>query len=235
MVETSPKRFKEKLNINNLKYLAGALEVGGVYNFIKTASSYRPHISITDNQEELQQIKDIYGGTVNKAPPNSWTWEIFDDEAIQLGKNIYMYTPSRRATVDAFDRFNNELVGATKRIIVNAENKRDRFLKIDQEDYRELILDPYFIAGVIDNRGVFTRTIKKSGNIYKRLALSSKNRALLEALQSVHGGSLSPALTTGKSKKTVWTLFSDDVERLISKVENILILKKNKLAQWSIG
>lgn len=191
----------EAVSSASVRWLAGALEVGGTVAFgIHREKSGRvsayPHISLQQHDEELiALLKKEYGGSRIKGDGAASGWRLGGYKAADMISDMEPYAVSRSEMVLAVK---NWLDSETAQRIQIAEEMKgyERYADGSIDQYISLVRDPDFVAGILDNRGRIYPFFL-GAYTYPRIEVGSKNENLLEALRRVYGGNLRCVLNAG--------------------------------------
>lgn len=195
--------------IENLsgRWLGGFLEAGGTVSFSRAESivkgvHYRygyPLLQITEYRiDYLQKLKEILGGRDPKPrSDHSNVWRLRGREAAELILMAGPYAPSRKDIYEAVQAWmisdNEERYKIACEMIGHSDP-----LAVSAEDYHNLVRDPEFVAGVIDQRGnpdIHHHRHRRTPSIN----LSTTNVGLYLALMDAWGGSLSQTTKAGET------------------------------------
>lgn len=233
--------FQEIVQPTSPRWFGGALEAGAVIAFgiqrrltgPKTGhvAAY-PFIAFREpNETFIDLLKSEYGGSKMKVG-DSWEWRLSGYRAAEIIASMEPYVVSRREVVLAA---RNWLESETAERVRIAEDMKgyDRYQEGSVEDYEELVEDPIFVAGVVDNRGkIFPFKDEKYTNA--RVDVYSKNKNLLDALQEQYGGQVYTVVEVGdegvlrgrafKTKRAsyLWTIVFAGARDLIQSVADHL-------------
>lgn len=202
MIETRRKEptypdLKEAVILSQAPWLAGTFETGGSMSI---ALSRRPQNGAGENQTKnvvpflsrngkknaLDYLKDLFGGRVRHQKGMSWQWELAGTPALLLARQMKPYSPSRQTAIRAFE--DTELAASYYDKKQIADNLKENGLldEVTVDQYRELVRNPAFLAGVFDTRGHVYK-IEKSGYL---VYFYSSNRPLMEALELATGATI---------------------------------------------
>lgn len=186
------------------RWFAGALEVGGTVGLgIKRGKkgyiTASPFITFTDSNEQCNQnLKQEFGGSI--PPSNPREWRLSGYKAAEIIANLEPYVVSRREIVLAVQNWLNS--DTAERVEIAQQMKGyNRYQVGSMEEYARIVTDPVFVAGVLDNRGNIYPSSDK-GYISPRVAVQSRNKGLLDALQKQYGGRVVLNLEVG-TKRTL--------------------------------
>lgn len=168
-------------------WLAGVIEAGATVAIgiqRKTSPSGHedirayPFISISDNANPQfrHELKSKLGGSVTGSE-----WRLSGYKAAEIIAETEPYVHSRLEQVMAVRNWLEADTTEAKVKIAEDIKGHDRYNDTSSEDYVDLINRPAFVAGVIDNRGSIYPHIDKN-YVYPRIEITSKNKALLDAL-----------------------------------------------------
>lgn len=179
-------------------WLLGVLEVGGSVS-ISVQKDGRILLSIDCNmhpdpakfaakilpteREPYQQNDEGHANVAFRGETLDHLFELIGDEYIAM-----------RQTVDGYFRLLNEAESIDDieqlKEMRNAITKQGRFEGLTSEAYTKLVTQSAFIAGVLDNRGTVYNLTQRKGINSPTLRVHSKNKALLDALVQIYGGSV---------------------------------------------
>lgn len=205
-VLTGGAEFKE-IPEDNAKFLAGIFEMGagmsiehkiatvaGASGVLRQKQQVQSQIYFTDTSEEkIKQMELMFGGKSRELKgTNSWRWSASGSEALHVLNSIQSFAPNRQEEIKAFQRLAEMNTLEDKIAISKAMSLYNNSPKSypDPIEYKHLVQDPAFIAGVYESRG----------NVYVNneedtpLNMTSLNISLLTVLQEQYGGSVSPVI-----------------------------------------
>ena len=173
-------------------WFAGVLEVGATASFsitehrAKNGTIYPktlPTVEIRTADEQMRQkLYDAYGGT-NR--PRYWSKA--GRVAAEIIASTYPYAVARKehaaaATMWLEAETVNEQIMIVQEILGSRWQQRG-----DEDEYRKLLENPAFVAGLLDSRGYIAI---RTGNGYHQLYIqtTSKNVHLLNSLEESFGG-----------------------------------------------
>lgn len=236
---------------SHASWLGGVFESGGsiyfdVHNLTREEKKYHyayPTLRIGNNdQRKGEMLKDFFGGSVTKTKDkNSWHWGIKGTKASKLLFAMEEYSPSRRRIIEAVDEWTNTSSPQERVEIAKQFTEGHDINPVTVEDYKRLVDDPKFVAGVIDNRGaVYHREAgfsadKSYGHVYPELRVQTQNRALLKALIERFGGTIIQIAQAGSTRKSYgqdkivqsdilyWGLGARDLQNLLPIIRPHLI------------
>jgi hypothetical protein len=139
-------------------------------------------------------------------------WYLSGKAAVELAQEISAITISRHEIIEAFSNW-EQADSLEDQIQIATESRgEDRFANHTPEEYQSLVLNPSFVAGVIDGRG-YVADKKRL-----RLEVTSKNIALLEALQHQYHGVVRP-----KNGSFHWSIHNEeDIRKILRLVSPFL-------------
>lgn len=181
--------------VDNFKWLAGALEVGGDMGF-KTQHQTKkgveyiyayPRIRIGDeDKKKVSKLTDLFEGSITKSD-NTYSWFTTNvGGAVEIAEGIAPYAPSRRETITAYRNFENEPDPLERLRIAEENGSFDRVTVTTRSDYDELVQSVDFLTGVLEFRGAiyFEKYFANGHDTGKRrpsLNIGTSNLGLLEA------------------------------------------------------
>lgn len=237
-----------------LKLLSGLIEIGGQLGFAAQRSPrgnyVYPIIGFNDTFERARQLQTIYGGACVRQSEKSWMWRVSGKKAADLADDMRNWTPARKEIIDAFQicMYEGNTFEDNIELSSGFKNTQTR-VSVEPEKYRELVKDPYFLAGVIDARGVITieekwdtRSQESFGRNFIQVDVSSVNQGLLVALKNAYDGHIKKRNTEGQERifngKAVqmrrdsyrWTVKWLDAQRLVNSVRGYSLLREEAIA-----
>jgi len=176
-------------------YLGGFFEIAGTLGFsigvkeilLKTGdSSFHtqviPFLKFTDNhRNKVETFRHFFGGSVYPFRSNEWQLIIRNDRAIRLALIMSPYAPSRSPFTTAIASWNHRSLEEKEEIARSIKGYHKR-VHLTENDYYDLVRNPKFSAGLIDNRGI------PNDHYYPTLRIPSPNKPLLDALHNTFGG-----------------------------------------------
>ncbi len=160
-----------------------------------------PIITMKDNDwGRIKKLEEYAGGLARHISPiesSPYQWAARGYYAVELARLVKPYAPSRQEAFTAFENWANEDEPEQReeiaRELQSIEGGRNEILEYD---YRQLVTQSNFVAGVVDARGGFyNKNIPYAGDnlpyhdwVIPRLETHSQNQPLLEALHEKWGG-----------------------------------------------
>ena len=244
----------ELVREQHLKRLSGMIEIGGQLGFAAQRSPrgnyVYPTISFNDTFERARQLQTIYGGTCVRQSQKSWMWRVVGKKAEDLAEDMSRWTPARKNIIDAFQTciYENSSFEENVELSKGFRNTQTR-VDVKPEKYRDLVKDPYFVAGVIDARGVITieekwdtRSQESFGRNFIQVDVSSVNQGLLLALKNAYNGHIKRRNVEGQERTFKgqvvqmrrdsyrWTVKWLDAQRLVNSVRGYTLLREETIA-----
>ncbi|KKS45342.1 MAG: hypothetical protein UV10_C0027G0002 [Candidatus Azambacteria bacterium GW2011_GWA1_42_19] len=220
-------------------WLAGMLECAGSINFDKQIDKktgnvyYHPVIGIGDNsQARMLLLQSITGGYLCKDSGNTWRWRIWGKKALEIAEQIAQFTILKKEVLTAFQNWENTDDRDERAEIVEIL-KSNTGPDISSESYIPLILNPQFLAGVVDARGMFTHKREFGGEgedahdwVMPFLAIISQNIVLLESIVIIYSGKV---LDYHSKNSFGWRGNSQESKELARIVDPYLKLRVNEV------
>lgn len=167
-------------------WLGGAFEAGGSITIDSAGRGHTyPRISIGDNSPILAfRISEELGGSVSQEfRHKTWRWVLKGYAAAQTISQMEDFSPSRKAIVKAVREW-MEAFSIEERTRIAVQARENASIPPATEEYKEVLRNPYFLAGAVDARGAVYSSGKKNPTLY----LHSLNEALIDALVKNFGG-----------------------------------------------
>lgn len=230
MIEQSPhSETREKIPLNSSVWLGAVFEVGGGMGFMISRKRYAyPYIQYHDtDRARVQHIFSSLGGEPHLLHPklNSWKFRISNEKVPSIVEEIKPFASSRQKMIAAFEQW--ESVSVRERMEIAQQHRaRDR-VNVAVEEYVRLLTNPNFLAGVIDARGIWSPS-KTRDKSHPRLLVVTRNKPLLNALQSLYGGKVKPSKFNEKDlfqevKSFTWALtHQDKINKVIQAAQDYL-------------
>jgi len=184
---------KEKVAGVSPQWLAGVFEIAGGMGFstYESKGNYYayPYVHFTDKDQVLINLfRRTFGGRVIYKDTSS-EWRIEGESALAVAETLGKFAPSRREMVSLFFKWEEATV--EERVEVAREITASYRTGVDDSDYYHLVVDPEFVAGVVDARGSFYAKPEGGPRINSRqFIIASRNIDLMEALRSLYGGNI---------------------------------------------
>lgn len=206
VTQSPPQESRELISPTPILWFAGALEAGGTIGFAVNRSVKRDRVVIRSNVflvlyglSELlaNQLCREFG--INKTKPTvNWQFRLNGHRAAETIAELEPYVVSRKEVALAAKNWlqsdNEERVQIAKEM-----TGYNRYNTGSPDDYQDLVRNPIFVAGVLDNRAnIYSFTEK--GYVYPRVATQSLNKALLDALQNQYGGRVVKVIEQGRKQ-----------------------------------
>lgn len=178
-------------------WIGGFFEIGGLINIYTETKHDKggirryavPMMMVTDNNPtKLSKLKELLGGSIRakSGRDQSWNWILRYNNVLPVAQVIKPFTPSTVEIITAMELCENASID--ERVAIATELKgSDRFGSVSNENYKDLVENPQFIAGVIDNRG-YLRYSNVSSELLRQVHIYSRNGVLLKAIQEKFGG-----------------------------------------------
>ena len=175
--------------------IAGALEIAGSAGFHLNVNDgiSSPTCQMTEKRQDvLEAFSVLYGGKT-KPRGKSYRWIVAGRDAARIGEACIDIAPSRR---EMFEHFSDWVHADTHaaRYRIGSELPSSYRTPVTIGEYRRLLANPYFFAGVFDARGTDMREEKERGNgtIFTQHAvnIATTNVQLLAALDEMLGGTV---------------------------------------------
>jgi len=185
----------EPLRETDAYRIAGALEIAGSAGFQLNVGDRvsSPTCQMTEKRQDvLESFAQIYGG-VAKPRGKSYRWIVAGRGAAKIGEACMDMAPSRR---EMFEHFSDWLQADThsQRYAIGAELASSYRSPVAIGEYRKLLANPYFFAGVFDARGTDVQAEKERGNgkVFTEHAINiaTTNVQLLAALHEILDGTV---------------------------------------------
>ena len=185
----------EPLSETDAYRIAGALEIAGSAGFQLNISDgvSSPTCQMTEKRQDvLESFAQIYGG-VAKPRGKSYRWIVAGRGAARIGEACIDIAPSRREMFEHFADWRQADTHA-QRYAIGSELASSYRSPVAIGEYRRLLANPYFFAGVFDARGTDVQETKERGNgtIFTEHAINiaTTNVQLLAALSEILGGTV---------------------------------------------
>lgn len=185
----------EKLTPEDLQWFAGAFEVGGAMGIGVSKNKTNPYMRIQDSNEDLiDTLQARFGGSKSRdSKRNSFMWILNGRRAAETMVEMEPYLVSREElSLAAYNWLQTD--DQDSRLQIARELKESQITEIEPEQYqqrviryKDLVEEPAFLAGVIDNRASISPKTK-GNSILPNISIRSTNGALLEAIKEVYGG-----------------------------------------------
>jgi hypothetical protein len=212
-------------------WLSGVFETGGTLSFAISRNPKRPsyavhpYISIFTSPKRVAALEDMFGGYINTAKQNSWKWEIKGSKAIELMEQMEPSSPSRKNAIETAKKIVEESSMEKRiKIVRNFRENGHRSSLVSQNQYKELLANPDFTAGVFDAIG----TIDTAPYAPLRTQFESRNKALIDSLNKKFGGSISTRVKPGTRvtlKETSWVTVNPSYELTLAKEDSKNLLQ----------
>ena len=210
---------------------AGSVELGENEDKERGNVYYRPRIRIGDNsRERMLSLQTIVGGNIYRKG-NTWLWVVNGKKALEIAERIKQFTLKRQSILLAFQNWENSDDRDERSEIVQAFEKESDTNQIPPQEYTPLITNPYFLAGVVDARGIFTYFRKFYGEGEKAhdivtpfLQIISENVSLLDSIAINYKGKSSK-----HNRSWTWRGNSSESQRLVGVVAQYLLLRPNEV------
>lgn len=208
-------------------WTTGLLEVAGSMYFDPKG---RPAIEIRDNDLiRVEKLQQLLGGRIYK---NGTTWHVSDLEAIEVAKRIENHSHIRRLIVKAFLGWQtvSEKSRAQKNQYVQdtlegQDRKNVAWAPVLESDYRVNVLNPLFMGGVIDGRGMLL--LRKSlQKIIPELQISTRNLPLLEAFSGSTNKAKVDISNHGYGTTITHHLRDSSLKRFFTQVNPVILLRE---------
>lgn len=241
--------LEERMSQSNAMHLGAFLETGGTMRIglireVGKKPRIFPEISVSDNNEaRVRRMVPAYGGTVysRRNSANSWEWRLLREPAYEWALAIKPYAPSREIIIDDFKRWGEEDLSPEQR--VELFENQVQYFGVTSEEYEPLVIDPNYVAGIIDARGQMYDHVNhaKNGKLAPKPAVRvvNVNIPLMEALRKQHGGSLcvsekpenSPNIKF-KNIRYAWTLTGSRALFFLTNIQPYSVTRKEELASY---
>lgn len=135
------------------------------------------------DQSFVLTLKSKFGGHIDNGKITS-AWSLYGAEAVAFIDYIKNYCPSRAEDIASL--VNGEITSREKGQRKSSIIQRPLDLK---EKYKELIKNPYFLAGVIDKLSFEEHDTEKKGRHaleFSNLIIQTTNKALLDTIGEIH-------------------------------------------------
>lgn len=181
--------------------------VGREYRQRRQYIKVTPIITMKDNDwGRIKKLEKHAGGIarhINPIESSPYQWAARGYYAVELARSVKPYAPSREEAFTAFENWANEDEPEQReeiaRELQSIEGGRN---EVSEYDYRQLVTQSNFVAGVVDARGGFySNNVPYTGDnlpyhdwVIPRLEMHSRNQPLLEALHGEWGGVVSPGI-----------------------------------------
>lgn len=185
------------LSNDDALWFGGALSSGGslrldIWSAIRGEKRYTyayPTLQLTDSDEKaIKTLSELYKGRVHKSVKEaSWAWFARRSDVPSIAYQIKPYVPARRKMITAIEQW----VEADKeeRVRMAKEAQCTMDISLNPSEYTALILNPYYIAGILDTH-TFIGVHDRKRNLRPLLRVCTKNKPLLEAMGEHYRGSI---------------------------------------------
>lgn len=206
VTQSLPPESRELIPPTPVLWFAGALEAGGTIGFAVNRSIKGDRIIIRSNvflvvrgiNEALaDQLCREFG--INKTRPTvKWQFRLNGRRAAETIAELEPYVVSRKeVALAAKNWLQSDNEGQVQ--IAEEMTGYNRYNTGSPEDYQNLVRNPIFVAGVLDNRASIYPFTEK-GYVYPRVATQSLNKVLLDALQNQYGGKVVKVIEQGRKQ-----------------------------------
>lgn len=234
--------------INNLEYLAGIIDGEGTID-TSGGSSIRLRVGNT-NTHLMDWLKDNFGGNYclsrDETENNSklYEWSLSGKSAYKVLKKIaYKLLLKREQAIidinlyERVTRWNFRPLPLWAKLLIeestrklHALNKKGVDIEHDINKYIASSIDDKlsYLAGIIDGEG--TIGVYKYNNNYKiELSVGNSDVRLIKFLEDEYGGgTYHPKKLKGRKSKYNWQIYGKHCYRLLNKVRNKLLLKREQ-------
>lgn len=232
----------EATPLDHRPWLGGVFEIGGSVFFHILRKSYGAGIycypslhyrddkearvsTITSSFRELLDPSVKLGYTKVKGKDH-WRFQTTGSHVPPLVRSFAEYMPSRAIMVNAFQEW--EQVDMARRAEIGQSMSGRTRSDVTVEQYRALLQNPNFLAGVIDCRGGWLPHPSEERDYISPLwIITSTNKSLLDALQIEFGGNVHPAVYAEKG------LPDEEINSFSWIVENKKVLGQLVLASYN--
>ena len=234
--------------INNLEYLAGIVDGEGTID-TSSGSSIRLRVGNT-NIHLMDWLKDSFGGNYclsnDETESNSklYEWSVSGKSAYKLLKKIaYKLLLKREQAIidinlyERVTRWNFRPLPLWAKLLIeestrklHALNKKGVDIEHDVNKFIASSIDDKlsYMAGIIDGEG--TIGVYKYNNNYKiELSVGNSDVRLIKFLEDEYGGgTYHPKKLKGRKSNYNWQIYGKHCYRLLNKVRNKLLLKREQ-------
>lgn len=135
---------------------------------------------IEKDKARVATFKNLFGGSIYPYH-NSWLLLIRNERAVLLTSIMSPYAPSRLPFTRAILGWDHHSLEEKEQIAKNTKGYHKN-VHLTEDDYNDLVRNPKFLAGLIDNRGI------PNDHDYPNLSVPSRNRPLLDSLYGIFRG-----------------------------------------------
>lgn len=205
-------------------FLAGLIEASKAFDFDIYPDKIYPKKSYSDNREgKIKRLREFFGGRIiPDTDSRSREWRIESDAALFLTETVALYSPSSTHALIAFKKW--ELTdNYEERLAIAKEYKlsRKKGFNLSTSDYRDLVDNPAFMAGVFEGAGALYYRKNRKRILDKEhpfIGFSIKNNALREAIRLKYFDNPSQ----GKDKN-FFRLGKGDSANMISQIQDYMV------------
>jgi len=184
-------------------FLGGIFAAGGrmAFNFKNQTKSHAgierkysyayPVITFADaNSKKIDKLKEMFGGRVKvkHKDEKSFTWYLQSGNTVEFARALLGFCPNREEMIMAFENWEN--VNVEEQLRVAKDFKNTEVPKA--EDYKNLVRNPQFLAGVLTARGGLSNAFRRGSPRETVLFFSSTNKQLAMALKQEYGAGIMP-------------------------------------------
>lgn len=184
------------------KWLAGAFE-GGLKSISFREQTKRGDrkqsvltIELTSRDEHfIDNVIGAFGGNKYTKRAQSWRWVVTGRRAAELvvaaGNSTVFHQPLSEVTQQWID------AESYQKVMLARDLATQPTVPLTSSSYAELVKDPHFLAGVVDFHGRIYNAVKHGEHV-PTVLISTRNNALLEAIQNEYGGTSYAYLQEGE-------------------------------------
>jgi len=222
-------------NPNFCLWVAGYFEIAGFIGCFISNGHARLIISVSDQHDYIQLLKEQLGGNNNRKSDYSHNLVIYKSAmVIAIAKATKDYSPSRRDVLGLIENWQN-LEIFERLQLANKIKGQTAIISGSTQEYQELVNQPAFVAGIIDARSKLNPDQLRVG--------TSQNKSLLEAIASKYGGKVYEWFTEGDTAQfpqgetvldnSTYYLFlgKKNAKRLVTDISAHIRIRRNETDQ----
>lgn len=203
------------------QWIGGFFETGGGIGYEVRKKYAYPYIHYTDNNKlKIEQMEKTFGGNFRQVcNENSYEWKIRGQKAAEFVLRGENFMPSRKNILPSFP----DWINATReeRMFIAQNHRAKDRSPTSIVDYSDLIINPAFLAGVLESRGAYYDG-RRTGA--KRLMVMSWNEALITAIQQKYGGTIIDNQTAKTRSLSLEISKADTLQRIYEGTKDFYLI-----------